>query len=134
MRTVGARFPSGPNIHDDSSGVVIGTDLVSLPPAGQPSGGWAGGGPGAGTVRPETAVAGRKRLYLTASGKRTDAFVRATGRALAGSFDAYVCTNSPLSLRPDPQAVPGLLRDGIVEGGVSEEDVVCIPSDEDALR
>ena len=36
MRITGARFLSGPNVHDDASGVVIGTDLASLPPAGQP--------------------------------------------------------------------------------------------------
>src|SRR6266446_5192103 len=36
MRIVGVRILSGPNIYDDSSGVVIGTELDSLPPAGQP--------------------------------------------------------------------------------------------------
>jgi hypothetical protein len=36
MRMTGARFLAGPNIHDDSSGVVIGTELESQPPAGQP--------------------------------------------------------------------------------------------------
>jgi cyanophycin synthetase len=36
MRIVGGRFLSGPNVHDDSSGVVIGTKLESLPPVGEP--------------------------------------------------------------------------------------------------
>ena len=81
-----------------------------------------------------TAVAGRKRVCLSASGVRADAHLRATGRTLAGAFDAYLCTNSPFSPRPDPQAVPGLLRDGLVEGGVPDNNVICIPSDEDALR
>ena len=36
MRIVGTRVLFGPNLYDDSSGVVIGTELGSLPPAGQP--------------------------------------------------------------------------------------------------
>src|SRR5690242_14375534 len=36
MRTTGIRVLSGPNLYDDSSGVVIGTELASLPPAGEP--------------------------------------------------------------------------------------------------
>jgi len=36
MRVVGARVLSGPNLYDHSSGVVIGTELGTLPPAGQP--------------------------------------------------------------------------------------------------
>ncbi|MFO1057461.1 MAG: Mur ligase family protein [Dongiaceae bacterium] len=81
-----------------------------------------------------TAVAGRKRVCLSVSGSRPDAYLRATGRVLAGAFDDYLCTNSPFSPRPDPQAVPGLLREGIVEGGVPDKNVICIPSDEDALH
>jgi len=36
MRVTGARFLAGPNIHDDSSGVVIRNEMASLPPAGAP--------------------------------------------------------------------------------------------------
>jgi hypothetical protein len=36
MRVAGTRVLSGPNLYDDSSGVVIGTELGPLPPAGQP--------------------------------------------------------------------------------------------------
>src|SRR5258708_2208673 len=36
MRMTGVRVLSGPNLYDDSSGVVIGTELTSLPPAGAP--------------------------------------------------------------------------------------------------
>src|SRR5882724_4294492 len=38
MRILGARFRSGPNVHDDSSGVIINTEVASLPPAGEPFG------------------------------------------------------------------------------------------------
>jgi hypothetical protein len=67
-------------------------------------------------------------------GQRSDAFIRATGRALAGAFDRQVCTNWTSRARTDPKAVPGLLRDGLVEGGVPEKDILCIPAEEDALR
>src|SRR5690349_21793387 len=36
MRIVGTRVLSGPNLYDESSGVVIGTELGTPPPAGQP--------------------------------------------------------------------------------------------------
>src|ERR1700687_6123281 len=36
MRIVGVRVLAGPNIHDDSSGIVATTELEALPPAGQP--------------------------------------------------------------------------------------------------
>ena len=36
MRIAAVRFLAGPNIHDDSSGVVIGTDILTLPAAGHP--------------------------------------------------------------------------------------------------
>src|SRR6185312_16136080 len=36
MRVTGARFLAGPNIHDDSSGIVIRNEMTSLPPAGAP--------------------------------------------------------------------------------------------------
>jgi cyanophycin synthetase len=79
-------------------------------------------------------VTGRKRLYVMASGKRSDEFLRATGRALAGAFDAHVCTNSASRMRPDPMMVPALLRDGLIEGGVPPASITCIAAEEEALR
>src|SRR5260221_3762704 len=37
MRITATRFLAGPNIHDDSSGVVIGTDATALAPSGEPA-------------------------------------------------------------------------------------------------
>ena len=39
----------------------------------------------------------------------------------------------PHSPPPNPQAAPGLLRDGLLAGGVAEPAIVCIPSEQDAL-
>jgi cyanophycin synthetase len=72
-------------------------------------------------------VAGRRLVYVMAAGRSEDALIRGTGRALAGVFDLYVCTDWAKRPRPDPQAVPRLLRDGIVAGGVEPERVVCLP-------
>jgi len=82
----------------------------------------------------QIAVPGRKRVLANASGERLDGFIRATGRALAGAFDRYVCTNWTNGIRPDPQSAPGLLRDGLLAGGVADPAIVCIPSEEDALH
>ena len=122
MRIVGVRALSEPNIYDDSSGVAIGTELGSPPLAGQPF-----------AVRGMPA-AGRKWVYVLRTGQIPDELIPAHGRALSGAFDHYVCTNLARLPRPDPQAVPGLLRDGILAGGVAADAIVCIAGEEEALR
>jgi len=42
-------------------------------------------------------LAGRKLIYLMGSGRSSDDFLRATGRAVAGAFDLYVCTTGPVA-------------------------------------
>src|SRR5262249_42599761 len=79
-------------------------------------------------------VSGRKRLYVMRSGRVLVDEIRATGRAFAGAFDHYVCTNLASRSGPDPQTVPGLLRDGLLAGGVAADAIVCIAGEEDALR
>jgi len=79
-------------------------------------------------------VAGRKLIYLMGSGRSSDEFLRVTGRAVAGAFDLYVCTDWARRPRPDRQTVPDLMRDGLLAGGVADPAIVCIPSEEDALH
>ena len=79
-------------------------------------------------------VAGRKLIYLMASGYAADEFLRVTGRSVAGAFDLYVCTDWAQHPRPDPQTVPGLLRDGLLAGGVTADAIRCIAGEEAALR
>jgi cyanophycin synthetase len=79
-------------------------------------------------------VAGRRLAYVMAAGRSEDALIRATGRALSGCFDLYVCTDWAKRPRPDPAEVPRLLREGILEGGVDPERIVCRPGEDDALR
>jgi len=87
----------------------------------------------ANAVRGMTA-AGRKWAYVLRTGQVPDEQIRAHAWALRGVFDRYVCTNSTDRPRPDPQTVPGLLREGLLAGGVPAEAIVCIPDHEEALR
>ena len=71
---------------------------------------------------------------MLASGRMLDEQIRKLGRALAGAFDQYVCTNWESRTRPHPDTVPGLLRDGLLAGGAAGDAVVCIAGQEAALR
>jgi UDP-N-acetylmuramyl tripeptide synthase len=78
---------------------------------------------------------GRKWIYVTRAGFASDQLIRATGHTLAGAFDHYVCSNTTgRRMRPDPLAVPHLLRDGMLAGGVAADAITCIPDHEEALR
>src|SRR5439155_575657 len=80
------------------------------------------------------AVAGRKLIYLMGSGRSSDELLRATGYAVAGVFDLYVCTDWARRPRPDPQTVPDLMRDGLLAGGVTPDAILSIVGEEEALR
>src|SRR5262249_20762495 len=82
----------------------------------------------------QMAVSGRKRLYVMRSGRVPVDEIRATGRALAGTFDHYVCTNLARLPGPEPQTVPGLLREGSLAGGAAAGAIACSAGEEDALR
>jgi len=78
---------------------------------------------------------GRKWIYVTRAGQVPDERIRATGQRLAGVFDRYVCSNTTgRRPRPDPQAVPHLLRDGMLAGGVAADAITCIADHQQALR
>jgi UDP-N-acetylmuramyl tripeptide synthase len=79
-------------------------------------------------------VAGRKWICVMRTGLVSDEVIHANGRVLAGAFDRYVCTNSTNRPRPDPLAVPYLLRDGMIAGGVAADAIVCIPDHDEAMR
>ncbi|MFO1058961.1 MAG: Mur ligase family protein [Dongiaceae bacterium] len=87
----------------------------------------------AATVR-ATEVPGRKRACLMASMRMTDRLVRAVARTLAGAFDDYACANWDKRPREDPDELPRLLREGLVEGGVPPEAIRCFRSEAEAVR
>jgi cyanophycin synthetase len=79
-------------------------------------------------------VSGRRLVYVMASGRMSPALVRATGHALAGTFDLHVCTSWSKRPAPEPGLVPSLLRDGLLEGGAAAASILCIEPEEAALR
>jgi cyanophycin synthetase len=79
-------------------------------------------------------VAGRRRICLTASLRMADARIRAIGRSVAGAFDEYVCCNRDARRRPDPEELPRILREGVLEGGAPSEAIRSFVGEMDALR
>lgn len=79
------------------------------------------------SVARSLAVAGKRLLVLTAVGNRPDAFILASAEAMAGHFDRYICSNY-VDLRGRPtEAVPDLLRTGLMQAGVAPEQILCAP-------
>jgi cyanophycin synthetase len=79
-------------------------------------------------------VAGRRRICLSASLRMADARIRAIGRSVAGAFDEYVCCNRDARRRPDPEELPRVLREGVLEGGAPSEAIRSFVGEMDALR
>lgn len=85
------------------------------------------------SVARSLAVAGKRILVMTAAGNRPDAFILASAKAMAGHFDRYICSNyTELRGRP-AEAVPDLLRTGLMQAGVAAEQILCVPDPVAAL-
>lgn len=79
------------------------------------------------SVARRLAVAGKRILVMTAVGNRSDAFILASAEAMAGHFDRYICSNyTELRGRP-AEAVPDLLRTGLMQAGAAAEEILCVP-------
>jgi cyanophycin synthetase len=86
------------------------------------------------SVARSLAVAGKRILVMTAAGNRPDAFILASAKAMAGHFDRYICSNyTELRGRP-AEAVPDLLRTGLMQAGVAAEQILCVPDPVAALN
>ena len=68
------------------------------------------------------------------SGRQSDEFLRETGRAVAGAFDLYVCTDWARRPRRIRQTGPDFMRDGLLAGGVAPDAILGIVGEEAALR
>ncbi|MBL8198957.1 MAG: acetate--CoA ligase family protein [Chromatiales bacterium] len=78
-------------------------------------------------------VTGRRRLLLSCVGNRRDAFVTATAAAVAGTFDVFYCTNHTDLRGRSPEAIPDLLRAGLLAAGVDSSRVYRIAGFDAAL-
>ncbi|HEU5051238.1 MAG TPA: cyanophycin synthetase [Gemmatimonadales bacterium] len=75
---------------------------------------------------------GRRIVVLSAPGDRRDEDVREIARIAAGSFDLYVCRRDDALRGRDPEEIPHLLRDALLESGVPEGQILVIPDEQDA--
>ena len=78
-------------------------------------------------------VAGRRILVLAAPGDRRDEDVVAMARAAAGHFDHVVCKRDDNLRGRGPDEIPAMLRDALVEAGMSADAVETIPDEAEAV-
>jgi cyanophycin synthetase len=70
---------------------------------------------------------GRRRILLCTAGDRSDEFIMATARSVAGGFDDYVVTNSRYLRGRELHEMPNLLARGLMEAGVCAEKINVEP-------
>lgn len=69
---------------------------------------------------------GKRHLYLTVPGNRSDEWTVEMGRTAAGHFDHYWCSDMvDLRGRP-PGELPELMAKGLREGGVDPQAITCL--------
>lgn len=76
---------------------------------------------------------GRKLCVLAAPGDRRDEDIHEIGRIAAGTFDHYVCRQDDHLRGRRDQEVPHLLRDALLEGGVSPDRITITGDEQEAL-
>jgi cyanophycin synthetase len=78
-------------------------------------------------------IGGRKLALVTAVGNRPDAFLRDTGRAMAGGFARQVCSDRRDLRGRAPGEVARLLAEGLRAGGAQEDAIELATDASDAL-
>jgi cyanophycin synthetase len=67
---------------------------------------------------------GRRICLMTVGGNRSEVHIKACGRAVAGHFDYYLCYERQDLLRGRIRGeIAGLLRQGMIDGGVPESKI-----------
>jgi cyanophycin synthetase len=78
-------------------------------------------------------VAGRRICVLAAPGDRRDEDIAEVGRIAAGHFDRFILRRDDQLRGRGPEEVPHLLRDALLEAGVSPERIAVIPDEQTAI-
>ena len=78
-------------------------------------------------------VSGRRICVLAAPGDRRDEDIKEIGRIAAGRFDRYLCRRDDQLRGRKPDEVPHLLRDALLEHGVTADQVMIIPDEQSAV-
>jgi cyanophycin synthetase len=76
---------------------------------------------------------GVRHLYMIVPGNRTDEWIVEMGRRAAGHFDRYWCAELVDLRGREPGEAAGLIGQGLREGGVAEDAIVCLAGDERTL-
>jgi cyanophycin synthetase len=76
---------------------------------------------------------GKRVLVVAAPGDRRDEDIREIGRICAGHFDRYICRRDDTLRGRGPDEVPRMLREALLEAGVSEDAVEVIPDEQEAV-
>lgn len=77
-------------------------------------------------------ISGRKIGVLTMPGDRRDQDILEVAGIAAGHFDHYICRRDDNLRGREPGEVPGLLRRGLLDGGVDSDAIDIIESEEEA--
>ena len=77
-------------------------------------------------------IGGRKIAVLTMPGDRRDEDVVEVAGIAAGHFDHYICRRDDNLRGREPREVPELLRKGLLDGGVSDDQIQIIENEEEA--
>ena len=76
---------------------------------------------------------GRRIVVLAAPGDRRDQDIREIGRIAAGRFDHYICRQDDVRRGRADGEVPGLMRESLLEHGVSDAQIEIVPAERDAM-
>lgn len=75
-----------------------------------------------------------KRIGVFAMpGDRRDEDIQEMARIIAGHYDHYICKRDDRLRGRGPEEVPKIIRDTLLECGVSDDKISVIPSEEDAV-
>ncbi|MFT7288822.1 MAG: cyanophycin synthetase [Halieaceae bacterium] len=75
-------------------------------------------------------IGGRKIMVLTMPGDRRDQDILEVAGIAAGHFDHYICRRDDNLRGREPGEIPALLKRGLLEGGVPEEQIEIIEREE----
>lgn len=78
-------------------------------------------------------VAGRRLLVVAVPGDRRDEDVAEIARAVAGKFDHFVCRADDNRRGRGNDEIPQMLRQNLLDNGVSEDAITVIPDEVQAL-
>ncbi len=79
-------------------------------------------------------VRGRRLCVLAAPGDRRDHDVRGIAEIAAGSFDHYICRRDDVLRGRQPDEIPEMLRDTLLENGVAATAIDVIPEEVEATE